>query len=103
MPTTKELYMLVVYVGNHDEVEIDGVAELAYPGEPIEVPAAIAGKAPSGERWTEGYDPGFGLLAQIENWQRPAPKQAAPKKSAAAKQTEPTKDAAKSADAEESK
>ncbi|HEY2084891.1 MAG TPA: hypothetical protein VGH54_02455 [Mycobacterium sp.] len=129
MPTTKELYMLVVYTGNNDEVEIDGVAELAHPGVPIEVPDAVGGKAPSGERWTEDYDPGFGLLAQVDNWQTPAamkkaaPKKAAPKKAAATKSTankaapkkavlkgergpevlDRPEDAAKPADAEESK
>lgn len=62
--------MLVVYVGTHDEVEING-GPVAVRGEPVEAADEIAGQAPQGERWTEDYDPGFGLLAQTDNWALP--------------------------------
>lgn len=77
--------MLVVYVGTHDEVEINGGPIAAY-GEPVEVSDELAGQAPTGERWTEDYEPGSGLLAQVDNWATPdsdAAKAAAETKAAA--------------------
>jgi hypothetical protein len=70
--------MEIVYVGGHDEVEIDGYG-LAQQGVPVDVPDELAGRAPSGGRWDvddQGvslYDAGEGLLAQPTNWQPAAP------------------------------
>lgn len=60
--------MLIEYVGHHDEVEIDGYG-LVKPGEPVDVPDALAGRAPVGHRADKDFDPGEGLLAQPANWQ----------------------------------
>lgn len=50
----------LTYVGPHDEVEVLGM--LAKRGESIDVPAVVAGSAPSDD------SPGSGLLAQADNW-----------------------------------
>ncbi len=50
----------LTYVGPHDEVEVAGL--LAKRGESIEVPAEVAGSAPTSK------SPGSGLLAQADNW-----------------------------------
>lgn len=59
----------LLYVGPHaDGVEIFDTGEWASPGEPIEVDAELAGRAPKGEPGDEDFDPGEGLLAQPSNW-----------------------------------
>lgn len=39
------------------------------PGEVFKVPAALAGRAPSGTPGTADWDPGTGLLAQTGNFE----------------------------------
>lgn len=41
---------------------------LFLPGEPVDVPEEIAGRAPSGTLGDDDYDPGEGLLAQTGNF-----------------------------------
>lgn len=62
-------FVTLVYVGQQDEVEVDGLAELVVRGEPVEVHEQLAGRAPHGHRADEDFDPGEGLLAQPDNWQ----------------------------------
>jgi hypothetical protein len=66
----------VVYVGDDaDGREIDGVEEIAKPGQPVDVPVEIGGWPPSGHRadvdedGNSTFDPGSGLLAQPGTWQ----------------------------------
>ncbi len=66
---------LIVYVGAHDAVEIPECGVIAVCGEPVAVPLELAGRAPNDEPQlladgtpNEDYDPGEGLLAQIDNW-----------------------------------
>ena len=65
--------MWVEYVGHHAEVEVDGYG-LAVPGVPVDVPDYLAGRAPSGHRTDDDFDPGEGLLAQPVNWRTPTAK-----------------------------
>lgn len=65
----------VIYVGPAGEVEVDvptavGIRTvICTAGEPVDLPAGVAGRPPAGE------DPGEGLLAQVDTW-RPAPAKA---------------------------
>lgn len=52
----------VIYTGGLGPVELHGVGTVQ-TGVPVDVPAALAGTAPS------GGDPGSGLLAQSDIWQ----------------------------------
>lgn len=65
----------VEYVGPHDEVEVDGFG-IVERGKPVDVPPELAGHPPHGHRVDEDYDPGAGLLAQVDNWRRPRRKAA---------------------------
>lgn len=42
------------------------------PGEEFDVPATVAGRAPSGDPAGDDYDPGEGLLAQVGNYEHVA-------------------------------
>lgn len=91
--------MQLVYVGPHDEVEVDGHPEDVQAYTPVEIDDQLAGRPPHGHRADEDYDPGEGLLAQPSNWrtvedylaevqvqvpvQKPAKKKRASKKAAA--------------------
>lgn len=59
-------------VNREGDVEEEGVGCLE-PGEVFEVPADLAGRAPSTavdeETGEETYDPGEGLLAQVGNYE----------------------------------
>ncbi len=78
MPSTA-----IVYVGpfrcfdGDPPVEAPAVflstGQAAQFGVPLDVESALAGRPPSGEPGTEGYDPGEGLLAQSTCWQPAAP------------------------------
>ena len=59
MAATNPLTVLV-YVGPFDEVEVAGM--VVKNGGEVEVPAVLAGEAPSSK------SPGSGLLAQPDNW-----------------------------------
>lgn len=51
--------------------DIEEIADLGIDvalGDTVDVPDEIAGRAPSGVRGDEGFDPGSGLLAQSEKW-----------------------------------
>jgi len=50
----------LTYVGPHDEVEVAGL--VVKRGGAVDVPAVVAGSAPSDD------SPGSGLLAQADNW-----------------------------------
>ena len=50
----------LTYVGPHDQVEAAGL--VVKRGESVDVPAAVAGSAPTKD------SPGSGLLAQADNW-----------------------------------
>lgn len=68
--------MKLTYTGPHDEVEIPSAGVVCKRGDSVEVPASIAGRAPSAKKDADGNeDPGEGLLAQADNWQaeKPAP------------------------------
>lgn len=81
----------VEYVGPHDEVEVDGFGVVAR-GKAVEVPPELAGHPPHGHRADEDYDPGSGLLAQVDNWRRPRRKVAGAKpakKAASSRQAKP--------------
>jgi hypothetical protein len=39
------------------------------PGQAVEVPDDLVGKAPTGTPGTDDYDPGYGLLAQTDVWE----------------------------------
>ncbi len=59
----------VVYVGIHDEVFIPSHNDLVCTrGTVVTVPASVAGRSPSGVRGDADFDPGEGLLAQVDNW-----------------------------------
>lgn len=58
----------VEYTGPFDEVEIATTGLVVKRGETVELYPALAGRAPSGEPGAEGYDPGEGLLAQVDTW-----------------------------------
>lgn len=67
------------YVGPHDEVEIAATGQVVKQGETVDAAADIVGRAPSGaptvtdddgvEMPNPEYDPGAGLLAQVDAWQ----------------------------------
>lgn len=57
------------YIGPHAEVEVAALGEFVKRGDSIEVPAELAGRAPSGDPTDDTFDPGGGLLAQVDNWQ----------------------------------
>lgn len=52
------------------DVEIAATGQWATFGEPVDVDADVAGRAPKGD------DPGEGLLAQPDNWAKPTTKAA---------------------------
>lgn len=57
----------VRYVGPFDEVEVEvaaGVWRTVERGSELKVPAALAGSPPDGD------NPGAGLLAQVDAWER---------------------------------
>jgi len=58
----------VQYVGPFDSVEVAATGHDVERGHIIEVPADVAGRPPAGEHGDEDYDPGEGLLAQVDNW-----------------------------------
>jgi hypothetical protein len=67
----------VVYIGPFAEgVEIAETGQWANPGEPVEVPTEVAGRAPKGKPEDEDYDSGEGLLAQPANWAKAGTKAA---------------------------
>lgn len=57
------------YVGPHDAVEISATGDLVERDATVKVPAALAGRGPSGDPESEEYDRGEGLLAQEANWE----------------------------------
>lgn len=59
----------IIWVGGHDTVTIAATGLEVVRGEPVEVAAWLAGRAPSGDPEGDDYDPGEGLLAQPLNWQ----------------------------------
>lgn len=64
--------MKLTYTGPFDEVEVPALGRNVKHGETVDVPAAIAGRAPSATTDDDGNetaDPGEGLLAQATNWQ----------------------------------
>jgi hypothetical protein len=67
----------VVYIGVHCEVFLPSLDNLvAVRGVPVKVAASDAGHAPKGEPGDKGYDPGSGLLAQVDNWTKAGTKAA---------------------------
>lgn len=58
----------VEYAGPFDEVEIATTGLTVKRGETVELYPALAGRPPSGTPGDEGYDPGAGLLAQVDTW-----------------------------------
>lgn len=56
-------------VSPYGDLDVPLLGRVVAAGEVVEVSAAHAGKAPSGTPDTDGYDPGQGLLAQVDNWQ----------------------------------
>lgn len=50
------------------ELEIAATGQVVARGEAVEVSKAVAGRAPKGKPGEEGYDPGEGLLAQVDVW-----------------------------------
>ena len=61
--------MKLMYVGNFDEVEIAATGQTVKAGGTVDVDDALAGRAPSGTVEDSDFDPGAGLLAQVDNWQ----------------------------------
>lgn len=60
----------VEYTGPFDEVEVAATGLVVKRGEVVDLYPNLAGREPSGEPGTEGYDPGAGLLAQVDTWRR---------------------------------
>lgn len=78
----------IVYIGHADEVLVPALDAMVKNGTPVDVPADLAGTEPGDwrpaspddpEGWLwrtaedgtlEVHDPGRGLLAQVDNWQR---------------------------------
>lgn len=53
--------------------EISATGQIVAHGEFVDIDAALAGRPPTGTPGEEGYDPGAGLLAQVDVWRaRPA-------------------------------
>jgi hypothetical protein len=60
----------VEYVGPFDQVEIATTGLVVKQGETVELYPNLAGRAPSGDPGEDGYDPGEGLLAQVDTWRQ---------------------------------
>ena len=61
--------------------EVPDVGDVA-PGETLEVPAAVAGRPPAGTPGEDDFDPGAGLLAQVDVWETAPKKTTATRKDA---------------------